>query len=145
MEDETAESLRQRLGDAVDSVKHGKLRDPNRTTTFEASLAFEYDPDIGFRFMRTEVLATNKRFGTFELSDVILQFIPLLGKEIGVHLNIEHTKLSPQPFSQWAVTYVTPKSGFGLKGVGLRTYQRSANGAYNLVALPEVRFCVFEK
>lgn len=142
MTDPTAEALRQSLGDVVDSAKHGRLRNPERHTTFRASLAFEYDQTLGFRFLRTEVLVTNKRFGTFELSDTVLEFIPLLGDELNVHLRPEGIKLQPQPFSEWAETYLTPKSGFNLEGVGIRIYQRNANDALTLFDPPEVKFRV---
>ncbi|WP_152334305.1 hypothetical protein [Tritonibacter mobilis] len=145
MKDEAAEALRQRLRDAVDSAKHGKLRDTDRSTTFRASLAFEYDPSLGFKFIRTEVWATNKRFGAFELSDVILEFIPLLGNEVGVRRYTEQIERPFHPFRELAETYVTSKSGFELTSVGIRTYQRNANGVYKPVDPPEVKFRVLKK
>lgn len=145
MKDATAESLRQRLGDAVDSAKHGKLRDPDRHTTFKACLAFEYHPNLGFRFIRTEVLATNNRFRTFELADVILEFLPFLGNEVGVPFHVERVERQLHPFSEWADTYVTANSGFDLENVGIKMYQRSADGAFRPVDPPEVKFRVLEK
>jgi hypothetical protein len=144
MTDPKAEDLRQRLSDVVDSAKHGKLKNPNRTATFEASLAFEYDQKLGFRFLRAEVLVTNKRFGTFEISDTIIEFIPVLAKELKISSSAVEINSQSHPYSEWAETYLAPESGFGLGSVQIRTYQKDVDGLLTLVAPPEIKFRVVE-
>jgi hypothetical protein len=144
MTDTTAEVLRQRLGDVVDSAKHGPLRDPDRDTTFRACLAFEYDESQGFRFLRTEVLAKNNRSGEFELSDTILEFVLLLGAEMHITWNPEEIEFPSHSFLDWAETYLTPKSGFDIPSVGIRTYKRDANKTLIPFDLPEIKFRVME-
>lgn len=144
MSDPTAETLRQRLGDVVDSAKHGLLRDPDRDTAFRACLAFEYDESRGFRFLRTEVLAKNNRSGEFELSDTIFDFIQLLRAEMNINWNPEEIKVHIHPFSGWAETYVTPKSGFNLQSVSIRMYKRDISKTLVPFDVPDIKFRVFE-
>ncbi|UOA29008.1 hypothetical protein [Pseudosulfitobacter sp. DSM 107133] len=144
MADQTAEELRQRLGDVVDSSKHGVLRNPDRTVTFRASLAFEYDQRFGYRFLRTEVLATNGRYGSYNICDTIQNFLPFLAKELSLPGSVEERTLKSHPFLEWAETYLMPESGFDLEAVGIRTYQKDANGILTLSNLPEVKFRVIQ-
>jgi hypothetical protein len=144
MQNMAAEDLRQRLGDVVDSAKHGKLRHETRETEFRASLAFEYKHGQGFRFLRTEVLAKNERFGEFELCDTLLAFMPLLAEELRVCWKIEVPSYDCHDFSEWAQTNLSSQSGFDLGSVGIRTYQRDASGLLKLVDLPEIKFCVVQ-
>ncbi len=141
MNDPAAERLRQRLCDVVDSSKHGMLKDSDRNVTFIAKLAFEFDHRLGFRFLRTEVMATNNRWGVFELSDTILEFIEHLGKELGVGLDVPRD-LPTHPFGEWAETYLTSKSGFDLKKVNLCIYSKDAAGHLIPTDPPLVKFRV---
>lgn len=110
MHDANAEGLRQRLCDCVDTTKHGLLRDGDRNVSFNATLAFEHDQDKGFRFLRTEVIATNKRWGSFEISDTIWAFLRHLVDELDIKQEMK-ISLPTHPFREWAETYLGPQSG----------------------------------
>lgn len=127
MGDQSAEDLRQRLADVVDTAKHGTLRDPDRTVTFSAALAFEGDDQGRFRYLRTEVLATNKRWSTFELADTIQDFSCALSVELDIRLNL-NIDLPTHPFIGRIETFVTAKSGLSINSMRFRTYRRDAAG-----------------
>lgn len=139
MQDEEAEGLRQRLCDCVDSVKHGALRDGSRNVAFSAGLAFEHDPNKGFRYLRTEVRAQNVRCGEFELADTIQAFLQPLMDELDIELGMT-VSLPTHPFREWAETYLGSKSGPGINSTRIFIYHREEDDSLSPIDLPEVKF-----
>lgn len=139
MQDANAEGLRQRLCDCVDSAKHGMLKIANRVVSFSAGLAFEHDPDKGYRYLRTEVRAINKRWGEFELSDTIQAFLKHLIDELDIELEMT-ISLPSHPFREWAETYLTHKSGPAISSTRVLIYRREDDGRLSPIDLPEVKF-----
>jgi hypothetical protein len=143
MKSDEAEELRQRLADIVDSSKHGPLRDESRITTLHALLAFEFNNNGLFRYLRTEVIGTNNRWGTFEVADTIKSFLPFLTAELGIGIKLD-ISLPTHPFLEWAETYLTSKSGFDLKSINLSFYRRNSAGVLEPADPAECKFRVIE-
>ncbi|WP_269931420.1 hypothetical protein [Aminobacter sp. HY435] len=138
-----AEDLRQRLGDVADTAKHGQLRNQSRQATLYAGLAFEADPNLGFRFLRTEVWAHNDRFGEFDLVNSIATFCEFLASEYEVIVDAHHEPPA-HPFRPEAVAYVTKRT-FVAANIRLFFYGKDGTGALVRSDPPEVRFAVFER
>lgn len=142
MTESSAEDLRQKLGDVADTRKHGVLRDPERQVRLSAALAYEVNEEQLFKYLGTQVWAENKRFGSFDLVDVIQRFIVAIGREFSLGMDIE-IKLPSYDFSKQIVTYVTDKT-FRAANVRLRFFSRDANGQLRPVDPTEVEFAVYD-
>jgi hypothetical protein len=138
MTDKDAETNRQRLSDIADTVKHGKLDKPERIVVFSTALAFEVNDNDQFRYIRTEVLAQNDRFGCFEISDTIEDFVCSLSKELNIATPKFYTPVIYQ-FRPSAEIFLTEKSGFELSSVRIRIYRRDTNGALELSDHPNIK------
>lgn len=85
------DELREKLKDVGNSAKHGQLTDADRTVTLSASLAYEIDDTKGTRFLWTEVWASNKRFGAFDLVETLGRYI----SEINARFQLEFENIKP--------------------------------------------------
>ena len=135
MSKQCAEVFRQQLSDVVDTAKHGVLRDKDRQIILKGSLAFEFNEDDKFRFIRTEILAKNTRFGEFLLNDTLLNYFIALGIEHRINLSTE-VQLPKYKFKDQIEIFTTPKSGIDVKSISLRTYQRNSYGQLTLADPP---------
>jgi hypothetical protein len=127
MSEALAEELRQRLSDVVDTSKHGILREPDRQTTLTSSLAFAFNQQNQFRYLRTEILANNARFGEFDVAKTLVEFIDRLGNEHGVAgLSLKIT-MPKRPFIKRAQVFVTNKSVFFPSNFSVKMYKRDDN------------------
>lgn len=127
MSEPLAEDMRQRLSDVVDTSKHGILRNPDRQTTFQAVLAFEFNQHNQFRYLRTEILANNGRFGEFDVAKTLVEFIDGLGNEHGVVGLSLKIKMPRRPFKERAEVFVTNKNVFFPNNFSIKTYKRDDN------------------
>ncbi len=128
MTDGRAEDLRLRLKDVVDTSKHGILRDPRRIVSLRSALAFEFNQENQFRFLRTEVLACNEIFGEFEVGDTLVEFIDALGKEHDVQgLDVKIT-FPKRRFVGRAEVRAPESPLFSTDKLHLRMYRRNDAG-----------------
>jgi hypothetical protein len=142
VDNSAVETLRQKLGDVVDSRKHGTLRAPERQVSLSAALAYEVNDADEFRYLGTQIWANNKRFGSFELGNTIELFIEEIRRGMSIKITSQ-LEFPSYPFSKKIVTYVTDKT-FYAKNTGLRFFKRAGDGSL-LPADPEsVEFEVCE-
>jgi hypothetical protein len=122
------EDLRLMLRDVADSAKHGQLRAADRTVTLSVGLAYEVD-DIGrARFLRTEVTACNKKYGSFDLIETIGHYIRALHDRFNFQFQRVEPLIEPKPFGAEASAIVTDNTA-EVGSVNIRTYKRDASGA----------------
>jgi hypothetical protein len=135
------ENLRSRLRDVADTAKHGSLRQSDRTVALAVSLAYEFD-DVGrTRFLRTEVTATNNRFGSFDLIETLGRYIRALHDRFNLQFQSIDPQVEPQQFGTEAVAHVTANTA-EVGSVNVRTYTRDASGTLVLADAPRILFVV---
>jgi len=122
------EELRQKLSDVVDSRKHGRLRNQERQINLQAALAYEFNDAQEFRYLQTNIIATNARFGEFNLGHTVEQFVAELNSELDIALRLTKVEPPTSLFSKTAVAYVTDKTFFA-KDMQIQFFKRTANGA----------------
>ncbi|WP_425993612.1 hypothetical protein [Afipia sp. DC4300-2b1] len=86
--DPAVETLRQMLGDVVDTKKHGdKLRNADRVVKLSSFLEFEFNDTNKIRYLGTGVSAKNTRFGEFSLISTIRDFVRASITELSIPLD----------------------------------------------------------
>jgi hypothetical protein len=106
----------------------GQLRAADRTVTLSVGLAYEVD-DIGrARFLRTEVTACNKKYGSFDLIETIGHYIRALHDRFNFQFQRVEPLIEPKPFGAEASAIVTDNTA-EVGSVNIRTYKRDASGA----------------
>lgn len=140
------EELRLLLKDISDTAKHGKLTKEDRQVTFETALAFEFDENNRFRFLRTVLLAKNGRTdgAWIDVADTIFEYLDHLIVELGYDVNVIRDQANDGEFQENAITYFTPMALIEVPNTRLRFYRRDENGNLILANPPEIRFAVLD-
>jgi hypothetical protein len=136
-----AEELQKKLKDVADTSKHGALRDPARTVTFGTALAYEVNDQNQFRFLRTELIASNGRVGNFDLVSTLARYIATLNTRMALGFNDIEPTLPLQPFVGAAGAIITHNT-FEVGATRIRTYKRAASGDLELTNVPSFIFTV---
>jgi hypothetical protein len=131
MNNPVGEAFRQKLGDVVDSRKHGKLGNPDRQISLNAALAYEVNDADEFRYLGTQIWAVNKRFGQFELGHLVELFIEEIRREFSIKIDLK-LELPSYQFSKKIITYFTDKTVYA-ENVQFYFYKRADDGALSPV------------
>jgi hypothetical protein len=135
------DKLRRMLQDVADSAKHGLLRAADRTVTLSVSLAYEFD-DVGrSRFLRTEVIANNKKYGSFDLIQTLGQYIRALHDRFSLQFEVIEPRIELEQFGAEAAANITGNTA-EVGSVNLRFYKRDTTGALVLADPVDFLFVV---
>jgi len=135
------DNLREKLKDVGDSAKHGQLNNVDRTVTLSTSLAYEIDDTKGARFLRTEVLASNNRFGAFDLVETLGLYISKINTRFQLGFENIEPSIALGSFSGEAEVRITPNTA-DVKSMNIRTYKRDASGSLILADPGKFTFVV---
>ncbi len=125
--DERVGKLRLMLQDVADTAKHGQLRDADRTVRLYASLAYEINGDGRSRFLRTEVRAANKKFGSFELIETLGCYLRALNDQFSFGFQAIEPLIELEPFNDEAVAKISVNTA-EVGSTNIRTYKRDTSG-----------------
>jgi hypothetical protein len=140
--DQVGEPIREKLQDVADTLKHGSLRDPMRTVSFSTAMAYEFNEQGQFRFLRTEITAQNGKYGSFDLVAEIGRYVVHLNAQLGLNFTGIEPNLTLLPFGDWAEAFVTPKT-FQVGSMQIKTYRRTASGELMLADAPTLAFVIY--
>ncbi|MEI3850031.1 MULTISPECIES: hypothetical protein [unclassified Ensifer] len=124
--DAIAKELQSKLGDVANTKKHRIRKDPKLQIEITAGIAFEFIEDKSIRYHRKYIVASNQRFGSFDLYDTIAAYLPILAAKVGWKLGDLPKIVHDEGFAPYVVLEVP--DAFLLEGFHLTLLQKNDEG-----------------